>query len=98
MYGALEEMLNIYREKSHEQFIFKNVCTLSHLTLQHHGLCSLSDSSVHAIFQARILEQVAIILLHGIFLNQRLNLHLLHLLHWQAGSSSAEPQGKPSLK
>ena len=37
--------------------------------------CSLSGSSVHGIFQTRILEWV------GIFPTQGLN---LHLLHWQA--------------
>ena len=37
-------------------------------------------SSVHGIFQARILEWVAIFLLLGIFQTQGLN---LHLLHWQ---------------
>ena len=42
--------------------------------------CSPPGSSVHRILQARILERVA---MHsqGIFLTQRLNLRLLHLLH-----------------
>ena len=35
-------------------------------------------SSVHGISQTRILEWVAIPLLQGIFLTQRLNLHFLH--------------------
>ena len=42
--------------------------------------CSLPDSSVHGILQARILEWVAM-QLQGIFPTQGLNLHLLWLLH-----------------
>ena len=38
-------------------------------------------SSVHGILQARILEWVAISFSRGIFPTQRLNLHLLCLLH-----------------
>ena len=34
-------------------------------------------------------------LLQGIFLTQGLNLHLLHLLHWQVGSLPLVPPGKP---
>ena len=34
-------------------------------------------------------------LLQGIFPTQGLNLHLLRLLHWQAGSSPLLPLGKP---
>ena len=41
------------------------------------------DSSVHEIFQARILGWVAIFFSSGIFLTQGLN---LHLLHWQMDS------------
>ena len=48
--------------------------------------CSLSDSSVHGIFQVKILEWVAISFFMGNFLTQGLNLHLLHfrqiLFHW----------------
>ena len=40
--------------------------------------CSPPGSSVHGIFQARILEQVAISPLQGIFLTQGSNLCLLH--------------------
>ena len=36
-------------------------------------------------------------LLQGIFLTQGSNLHLLHLLHWQAGSLALVPPGKPKL-
>ena len=35
------------------------------------------------------------VLLQGIFLTQGLNLHLLHLLQWQAGSWPLAPPGKP---
>ena len=34
-------------------------------------------------------------LLQGIFPTQGLNLHLLHLLYWQAGSLPLVPSGKP---
>ena len=50
-------------------------------------------SSVHGIFQARILGLH--FLLQGIFPTQEPNLRLLHLLHQQAGSLQAEPPGKP---
>ena len=43
--------------------------------------CSPPGSSVHRIFQARILEQVAVFLLQRIFLTQGSNLHLLCLLN-----------------
>ena len=36
-------------------------------------------------------------LLQGTFLTQGLNLHLFCLLHWQEGSLSLAPRGKPSL-
>ena len=52
-------------------------------------LCNLMDHSlpgsfVHGIVQARIPEWI--VLLQRIFPTQGLNLRLLHLLHWQAGS------------
>ena len=37
-------------------------------------------------------------LLRRIFPTQGLNLHLLHLLHWQAGSLPLGPPGKPKLR
>ena len=40
--------------------------------------CSLPGSSIHGIFQVRVLEWVAIFLLQGIFLTQGLNLGLPH--------------------
>ena len=48
--------------------------------------CSLSDSSVHGISHARILESVAITYIHRIFPTQRSNPCLLHLLYWQLDS------------
>ena len=45
-----------------------------------------AGSSVHEIFQARVLECVAIFVFLGIFLTQGSNLHPLRLLHWQEGS------------
>ena len=47
---------------------------------------SLPDSSVHGIFQARILEWVAISSSPGGLLTQGSNPSLLHLLHWQVDS------------
>ena len=54
-------------------------------------LCNSMDhsppgSSVHGIFQARILEWVAISYTSRIFLTHELNLCLLHLLDWWADS------------
>ena len=43
------------------------------------------DSSVRGILPARILERDSHFLLQGIFLTQ-IELGLLHLPHWQAGS------------
>ena len=62
------------------------------LTLRNPLDCSLPSSFVHGIFQARILEWVAIFLLQGIFLTQGSN---TCLLHWQVDSLPTEPSGKP---
>ena len=43
------------------------------------------------------IEVVCHALLQGIFPAQGLNLHLLHLLHWQASSLSQVPPGKPLI-
>ena len=48
--------------------------------------CSLPGSSVHGIFQAKILEWATALLLQVIFWTQGLSLHLLRLLHWQMDS------------
>ena len=47
--------------------------------------CSPPGTSVHGIFEARILQWVAISY-QGLFPIQGLKLHLLHLLYWQADS------------
>ena len=56
----------------------------------------LLSSSVHGIFQARILVWVAMPLLQSIFPSQEWNPCLLCLLNWQAGSLPLAPPGKPS--
>ena len=66
--------------------LFLAVCALcsvsqSHLTLCDPMDCNLPGSSVRAIFQARMLEWVAIYFCRGIFLTQGSNPRLLHLLH-----------------
>ena len=48
--------------------------------------CSLSGSSVHGIFPGKITGMGCHFLLQGIFLTQRLNPSLMHLLLWQVGS------------
>ena len=58
--------------------LFACVVIQSCPTLSHPMDCSLPGSSLHGIFQARILEWVAIFLLQGIFLTQGLNLGLLY--------------------
>ena len=57
--------------------------------------CSLPGSSVHGIFQARILERVAISYSRGIFPIQGSNPCLLHLLHWSVDSLPLVTLGKP---
>ena len=61
--------------------------------------CSLPGSSVHGIFQARILEWVArgLPLLQGIFLTQGLNpcQDWTHVSYIAGGFFTAELQGKP---
>ena len=66
-----------------------NVCVRVqlHLTLFDTMECRLPGSSVPGLFQASILKRVAIPFhLQGVFPIQGLDLGLLCLLHWQAGS------------
>ena len=65
-------------------------------TLQDPKDCSLPGSPIHRIFQARILEWVAISFSRGSSQpRDQTRVSCLHLLHWQAGSSPLEPSGKP---
>ena len=66
-------------------------------------LCSLMDcmppgSSVHGILQVKILEWVAMSFFRGSSQPRGLNLGLLCLLHWPAGSWPLVPPGKPLRK
>ena len=54
--------------------------------------CGPLGSPVRGIFQARVLEQVAILLSRGIFPTQGLN---PRLLHWQADSLPLHHLGNP---
>ena len=72
-----------------------SVCVCSVVS---HGLCDPMDCrspgfSVHGIFQARILDQVAISYSRDSFSTQGLN---PSFLHWQVDSLPLEPHGKPN--
>ena len=54
-------------------------------------------SSVHGILQARILEWVTTSSFRGSSRPRNQTLHLLRLLHWQAGSLPLVPPGKLPL-
>ena len=58
--------------------------------------CNLPDSICPWDFPGKH-TGVGCHILFQIFPTQGLNLHLLHLLHWQAGSSSLVPPGKPVI-
>ena len=57
--------------------------------------CSPSGSSVHGDFPGKNTEVGCHALLQGIFQTQGSNLHVLGLLHWQAGSLVLVPPWKP---
>ena len=57
--------------------------------------CSPPGSSVHGDSLGKNTGVGCHALLQKIFPTQGLNLHLLHLLHWQVGSSPPRPPGKP---
>ena len=64
--------------------LFLCACLVVYDSVWHHGLpVSMPGSFIHGIFQARILVQVSIFLLQGIFQTQGSNPHLLHFLNWQ---------------
>ena len=56
--------------------------------------CSPPGSYVHGDSPGKNTGMGCHALLQGIFPIQRSNLHLLHLLHWQAGSLPSDPSGK----
>ena len=59
--------------------------------------CILTVSSSHGIL-GKNTEVGCLALLQGIFPTLELNLCLLYLLHWQAGSLPLVPPGKPQYK
>ena len=66
--------------------------TKSYLTLSNTMDCSSPDSSVHGIFQARILDWVAISFSRGSSWPR----DQTHLLHWQADFTTKPPE-KPTM-
>ena len=86
-------------EKQNQWEICLSLCkcsvTCSCLSLWNCMGRSQPSSSVHGIFQARILEWVAIFFSQGIFLTQELNPCLLYLLHWQKDSLPICHLGSP---
>ena len=80
-------------------FVLPVPCVLAELLQSCLTFCSPMDhslpgSSVHGILQARIPEWVAMSSSRGIFRTQGLN---PCLLHWQPGSLSLVPPGKPPV-
>ena len=73
------------------------VCIVVSNFLWSHGR-SPTGSSVHGIFQARILEWVAIPSSRGSSQLRDWTLYLLCLLQWQADSLPTAPPGKPGNK
>ena len=71
--------------------------SLCHVHLCDSMDCSLPGASVYGIFQARILEWVAISY-SRIFPTQGSYPCLLHLLHWQIGSLPLRHLSKPALR
>ena len=59
--------------------------------------CSPPGSSVHGHSPGKNTGVGCHALLHGIFPTQGSNPHLLCLLHWQVGSLSLAPSGKPHI-
>ena len=67
------------------------VCARTDLTLWDHMDCSPPGSSVHGDSPGKNTGVGCHALLHGIFPMQGLDLSLLRLLHWQAGSLPGKP-------
>ena len=64
-------------------------------TLYDPMVCSLLGSPILGGSPSKTTGVSCHALLQGIFPTQRLNPHLLHLLHWQVGSLPLAPHGKP---
>ena len=81
---------------TYSSFSFPHSCMLSRFNRLFATLWTINPpgSSVHGILQARILEWVAIPSFRRSSLTQGWNLHLLCLLHWQAGSLPLAPPEK----
>ena len=77
------------------------VCVCAHSVMSNPlwppWIIALPGSSVHGIFQARILEQVAISFSRRSPQPRDWTLCPLQLLHWKVGSLPAEPPGKPNI-
>ena len=72
-----------FHQRAYNSVCVRALCLVAQscLTLCDPLDCSRPGSSVHGIFQARILNWVALFLLQGIFLTQGINPHLLYLQH-----------------
>ena len=88
---------HMLKRKWKSWFLFACIVTQVCLTLSDPMDCSPPGSSLHGIFQARILEWVAIFLLQGIFLTQGSNLLLRCLLHCRWILYLLNPWGRPWL-
>ena len=82
-YSSMDELIKMW----HIYVCMLRVLTQSCPTLSDPVDCSISGSSVCGIFQARVLEWVAMFPSKS-FPTQGSNPHLLHLLHWQVDSLS----------
>ena len=74
--------------------VYKCLCAQPCLTLCHPMDCSPPGSSVHGDSPDKNTGAGCHALLQGIFPTQGTNLHLFHLLHWQAGFFTTKPPGK----
>ena len=95
--SLVESFKNINRKKMYacSLCVCVCICMCAHwcLTLCNPMGGSPPGSSVHWIFQARILDWICHFLLQGIFPTQGLN---SRLLHFQVDSLTLVPSGKPS--
>ena len=74
------------------------LCTVMSDSLQPHGLYIACQAPLPMGFPRQESWSGVHFLLWGIFPTQGLNLHLLHLLYWQADSYPLAPPVKPILK